>query len=111
MPLTSGWCARKSPPLTESTKWISGESPSPLVLTAPLMPPCAHTECERRQGTNENTSTSWPASAILMTVIRPARPPPTTMNRGFSALAIFPLLLPLGHLGERQQRGEPHRQQ
>src|SRR3954469_11834652 len=85
-----GCSARKSPPFTESTKWISGESPSPLVFTAPLMPPCAHTECERRQGTNENTSHSCPASQILMTVMRPARPPPTTMNLGFSAVAIFP---------------------
>src|SRR5579871_1627005 len=63
---------------------MAGESPSPLVLTAPLMPPCAHTECERRQGTKEKTSTLWPASAILMTVINPASPPPTTMKRGLS---------------------------
>src|SRR4051812_16286307 len=48
------------------------------------MPPCAHNEWERRQGTNENTSQSWPASAILMTAIRPASPPPTTMKRGLS---------------------------
>src|SRR5207253_4766347 len=81
-------------------KWISGESPSPLVLTAPLMPPCAQTECERRQGTNENTSHSWPASQILMTVIRPASPPPTTMKRGLSTAAIFPSC----HLIERHQR-------
>src|SRR4051812_13059409 len=103
MALTGGWWARKSPPLTESMKWISGESPSPLVLTAPLMPPCAHTEWERRHGTNENTSTSNPASAILITVMRPARPPPTTMKRGFSAGGILVFSL---RLHEREQRAE-----
>src|SRR5215471_669117 len=79
--LTGGWLARKSPPYTVSSKCSQVESPSPLVLTAPLMPPCAHTECERRQGTNENTSTSCPASASLMMAASPARPPPTTMKR------------------------------
>ena len=76
---TGGWSARKSPPYTVSSKCWYVESPWPFVFTAPLMPPCAHTECDRRQGTNENTSQSWPASAILMTVMRPASPPPTTM--------------------------------
>src|SRR5262249_46650063 len=101
-------CARKSPPLTESMKWISGESPSPLVLTAPLMPPCAHTECERRHGTNEKTSTSQPASAILMTVMRPASPPPTTMNRGFSLCAMCSSAL---HVRKRDQRRRPEPEQ
>src|SRR5215831_8013175 len=81
MALTGGWLARKSPPYTVSSKCSQVESPSPLVLTAPLMPPCAHTECERRQGTNEKTSTSCPASASLMMAASPARPPPTTMKR------------------------------
>src|SRR5262245_38464147 len=84
--LTGGWLARKSPPYTVSSKCSQVESPSPLVLTAPLMPPCAHTECERRQGTNENTSTSWPASASLMIAASPARPPPTTMKRCLATL-------------------------
>src|ERR1051325_1669746 len=79
--LTGGWLARKSPPYTVSSKCSQVESPSPFVLTAPLMPPCAHTECERRHGTNEKTSTSWPDSASLMMVASPARPPPTTTKR------------------------------
>ena len=49
--LTGGWFARKSPPYTVSSKCSQGESPSPFVLTAPLMPPCAHTEWERLTGT------------------------------------------------------------
>jgi hypothetical protein len=36
-----------------------------LVLTAPLMPPCAHTLCERLTGTSENNSTLPPASATF----------------------------------------------
>src|SRR5215831_11206604 len=60
---------------------MSGWSPSPLVLTAPLMPPCAQTEWLRFTGTVEKTSTFLPASASLMTVISPASPPPTTMYR------------------------------
>src|ERR1019366_4641271 len=51
-----------------------------------LMPPCAHTECERFTGTIENRSTSPPISAILMTAARPARPPPTTMIFGAAML-------------------------
>src|SRR5262245_51163042 len=81
MALTGGWLARKSPPKMVSSKCSQVESPSPLVLTAPLMPPCAHTECERRQGTKEKTSTSWPASASLMMLASPASPPPTTTKR------------------------------
>jgi hypothetical protein len=57
-----------------------GLSPSPLVFTDALMPPCAHTECERFTGTSER-GRPGPASQSLMTVIRPARPPPTTMTR------------------------------
>src|SRR5690606_41932122 len=63
-----------------SSKWIQGESPSPLVLTAPLMPPCAHTEWERLTGTMENRSTRPPASATLIVAIKPASPPPTTIT-------------------------------
>src|SRR5438067_112840 len=46
-----------------SSKWMSGESPSPLMFTAPLMPPWAHTEWERFTGTTEKRSTGYPASA------------------------------------------------
>src|SRR5580700_11073500 len=81
IPLTGGWLARKSPPYTVSSKWTWGESPSPLVFTLALMPPWAHTECERFTGTSENRSTATPASQSLMVVIRPARPPPTTAIR------------------------------
>src|SRR6185503_15712100 len=60
-----------------SSKCSQVESPSPLVLTAPLMPPCAQTECERFTGTTEKRSTACPPSAILIAAARPARPPPT----------------------------------
>src|ERR1044071_9272987 len=76
MALAGGWFARKSPPYTVSSKCSQVESPSPFVFTAPLMPPCAQTECERFTGTTENRSTSWPASAIFIAAARPARPPP-----------------------------------
>src|ERR671917_164930 len=75
--LTGGWLARKSPPYTVSSKCFHGESPSPLVLTAPLMPPCAQTECERLTGTTEKRSTACPASAIFIAAANPASPPPT----------------------------------
>src|SRR5258708_14148982 len=81
MPLSGGCSARKSPPLSVSLTWMSGLSPSPLVLTAPLIPPCAQTEWLRLTGTMEKMSTCLPASASLMTVISPASPPPTTMYR------------------------------
>src|SRR5262249_3608877 len=45
------------------------------------MPPCAHTECDRLTGTSENSRTGTLASQSLITVMRPARPPPTTMTR------------------------------
>ncbi len=45
------------------------------------MPPCAHTECDRLTGTSEMRSTGTLASQSLMTVISPARPPPTTITR------------------------------
>src|SRR5216683_8124083 len=60
---------------------MSGESPSPLVLTAPLMPPCAQTEWLRLTATTEKRSTPIPISAARMAVMRPARPPPTTTTR------------------------------
>src|ERR1039457_7690843 len=69
-----------------SSKWIQVESPSPFRFLAALMPPCAHTECERFTGTMENRSTSPPISAILMTAARPARPPPTTIIFGVAAM-------------------------
>src|SRR5437867_4619352 len=46
------------------------------------MPPCAQTECERFTGTIEKRSTGRPASAMRIVVMRPARPPPTTIVRG-----------------------------
>ena len=76
-----GWFARKSPPYAVSSRCTSGESPSPFVFTLALMPPCAQTECERFTGTSENRSTGMPASHSLITVVRPASPPPTTMTR------------------------------
>src|SRR5918998_3170962 len=76
--LAGGWLARKSPPYTVSSKCSHVESPSPFVLTAPLMPPCAQTECERLTGTTEKRSTEWPDSAIFIAAASPASPPPTT---------------------------------
>src|SRR5205814_4966391 len=45
------------------------------------MPPCAHTECDRLTGTSEKRRTGTFASQSLMTVMRPASPPPTTITR------------------------------
>src|SRR6185295_13799357 len=109
MPFTEVCSARKSPPRSVSLTWMSGLSPSPLVFTAPLMPPCAHTEWDRFTGTMESRSTCCPASASLMAVISPARPPPTTVNR---ASAIVRMLLREPHLEEdvQRRRGEGGKQ-
>src|SRR5271169_5806313 len=72
-----------------SSKWIQVESPSPFRFLAALMPPCAHTECERFTGTMEKRSTFAPISAILMTAESPARPPPMTMIFG-AAIFLLP---------------------
>src|ERR1051325_11605165 len=96
---TGGWLARKSPPYTVSSKCFQVESPSPFKFLAALMPPWAHTECERFTGTIENRSTCPPISAILMTALNPASPPPTTMIRG-AAILMRPLSV---------QRRVPHR--
>src|ERR1700761_211244 len=69
-----------------SSKCLKTSSPSPLRFLAALMPPWAQTECERLTGTMEKRSTLPPASAILMTAERPARPPPTTMMRGVAGI-------------------------
>src|ERR1700719_3057807 len=69
-----------------SSKCCQVESPSPFRFLAALIPPCAHTECERFTGTIENRSTLAPISAILMTAASPARPPPTTMILGIAIL-------------------------
>src|SRR4029077_4390395 len=69
-----------------SSKCCQVESPSPFRFLAALMPPCAHTECERFTGTIENRSTLPPISAILITAARPARPPPITIIFGFAAI-------------------------
>src|ERR1700709_417843 len=74
-----------------SSKCLKTSSPSPLRSLAALIPPWAQTECERLTGTMEKRSTLPPASAILMTAARPARPPPTTMILG--AAAIVPGIL------------------
>src|SRR3979490_531492 len=71
-----------------SSKCCHVESPSPFRFLAALMPPWAHTECERFTGTIEKRSTLAPISAILMTAESPARPPPTTIIFG---AAIVPL--------------------
>src|ERR1700754_2361461 len=68
-----------------SSKCLKTSSPSPLRFLAALMPPWAQTEWERLTGTMEKRSTLPPASAILMTAARPARPPPTTMILGVAA--------------------------
>src|ERR1700760_3164453 len=73
-----------------SSKCCQVVSPSPLRFLAALMPPCAHTECERLTGTMEKRSTLPPASAILMTAARPARTPPTTMILGVAAAMSLP---------------------
>src|SRR5438445_1091096 len=72
-----------------SSKCCHGVSPSPLRFLAALMPPCAHTECDRLTGTMENKSTCPPASAILMTAASPASPPPTTIILGVVAMSLF----------------------
>src|SRR3974390_152134 len=69
-----------------SSKCCQVESPSPFRFLAALIPPWAHTECERFTGTIEKRSTSPPISAILMTAASPARPPPTTMIFGAAAI-------------------------
>src|SRR5690349_1642141 len=81
------------------------------------MPPWAQTECERFTGTMESTSTWCPASASLIVVISPARPPPTTVNR--AAAAMHRLLhcqepggrrpARIGKCAPRDTRGEPYR--
>src|SRR4030081_112281 len=65
-----------------SSKCCQVESPSPFRFLAALMPPCAHTECDRLTGTIEKRSTLAPISAILMTAESPARPPPMTIIFG-----------------------------
>src|ERR1700761_7783281 len=76
-----------------SSKCFQVVSPSPFRFLAALMPPWAQTECERLTGTMEKRSTVPPASAILMTAERPARPPPTTMILGVAAMCAFLLFL------------------
>ncbi len=89
---TGVWLAKKSPPYTVSSKCFHVLSPSPFRFLAELMPPCAHTECDRFTGTIENKSTLPPASAILMTAASPASPPPTTMILGVAAAIAYLLL-------------------
>src|ERR1700758_3325188 len=71
-----------------SSKCCQVESPSPLRFFAALIPPCAHTECERLTGTIENRPTLPPISAILITAARPASPPPMTIIFGAAAISI-----------------------
>src|SRR5882762_7920361 len=71
-----------------SSKCFQGESPSPFRFFAALMPPCAHTECDRFTGTMENRSTRTPDSATRIAAISPARPPPTMMIFGFLIRAV-----------------------
>src|SRR5215813_7191787 len=72
-----------------SSKCCQVVSPSPFRFLAALIPPCAHTECDRFTGTIEKRSTLPPASAILMTAASPASPPPTTMILGADAISLF----------------------
>src|SRR5438105_82287 len=85
---TGGWSARTSPPYTVSSKCCQVESHSPFRFLAALIPPCAHTECERFTGTIENRSACPPSSAILITAERPASPPPITIIRGVAGIVI-----------------------
>src|SRR5260370_39470340 len=101
MALAGGWFARKSPPYTVSSKCSQVESPSPLVLTAPLMPPCAQTEPERFTGTTENSSTACPASAIFIAAANPANPPPTIA-------ILIPLAINFSQ-NSRHRHTQPHR--
>src|SRR5215470_6878671 len=70
-----------------SSKCCQGVSPSPFRFFAALIPPWAHTECERLTGTMEKRSTWPPISAILITAERPASPPPITIILGLAAIA------------------------
>src|SRR5260370_10508851 len=90
-----------------SSKCLKTSSPSPLRFLAALMPPWAQTECERLTGTMEKRSTLPPASAILMTAARPARPPPTTMILGVAA-AMFAFLLLLISNFQDQKTSKPY---
>src|SRR5262245_526489 len=112
MPLMGGWLARKSPPYAVSSRWTCGLSPSPLVLTEALRPPCAQTECERLTGTSENNKTGTFASHSRMTVINPASPPPTTITRRTAPddvrtmflVATYLILWQLGSRGDEEKR-------
>src|SRR5262249_19502466 len=94
-----------------------GESPSPLVLTDALIPPCAHTEWDRFTGTRLKRSTGTPTSHSLMTVVSPARPPPTTITRrtlpeslevrNFWAMVSFLRLGARSDGGALEKRGRP----
>jgi hypothetical protein len=75
--LDRGLVGQKVAAVNRIVEMLNGESPSPFVLTAPLIPPCAQTECERLTGTTEIKSTSCPASAIFIAAAKPAKPPPT----------------------------------
>src|ERR1700722_13138918 len=101
--LTGGWLARKSPPNTVSSKCFHVESPSPFRFFAALMPPCAHTECDRFTGTIENRSTVAPISAILITAASPASPPPTTIILGVAILLHRPSVRPGRTIGNHNR--------
>src|SRR5579864_6609257 len=93
----------------ESSKCCQVESPSPFRFFAALMPPCAHTECERFTGTMENNSTGTPDSAMRIVAISPARPPPTTMI--FGSLMISRSQVPVKRLpaeNETRDDGKSH---
>src|SRR5215470_14275053 len=91
-----------------SSKWISGESPSPFVLTAPLIPPWAQTEWLRLTGTTEKRSTAAPISAARTVAIRPASPPPTMTMRslGDAIGALHPKRGDRAHSDHRQDDKE-----
>src|SRR6266852_9651223 len=86
-----------------SSKCCQVESPSPFSFLAALMPPCAHTECERLTGTMEKRSTVPPISAIFITAERPARPPPTTIILGAVIVLLFEFLML-----RRESKALPH---
>src|SRR5262249_60484745 len=91
-----------------SSKCCQVESPSPFRFLAALIPPCAHTECDRFTGTMENRSTLPPASAILITAANPASPPPTTMILGLDATRYLAFSIACGGRGGGVSRVLPH---
>src|ERR1044071_5570374 len=90
---TGGWCCRKSPPYTVSSKCSHSLSPCCRVRSLTLlMPPWAQTLCERFTGTRLIRSTSMPSSANFIEAASPAKPPPTIRTLCFAIFLLTHLL-------------------